>query len=140
MTTIETDPATAVRALVEEYAAAMRAADAERLAACHRPGAEVFDLAPPLRKTFDAEGMRAWFAGHGGGPLGYEVRDLAVTAGPEVAYAHCLTRMHAPAFELWFRVSYGLVRQDGRWLIAHVHESTPFHMDGTFAAATDLTP
>ena len=133
-------PEAGVRTLVEEYADAMRAADAGRLAACHQPGAEVFDLAPPLRKTFDVEGMRAWFAGHGGGPLGYEIRDLAVTAGAEVAYAHCLTRMYAPGFELWFRTSYGLRRADGRWLIAHVHESTPFHMDGSLRAATDLTP
>jgi len=131
---------TAVRDLVEEHAAAMRAADADRLAGCHLRGAEVFDLAPPLRKAFDAEGMRAWFAGHGGGPLGYEIRDLTVAAGSDAGYAHCLTRMYAPGFELWFRASYGVRRVDGRWLIAHVHESTPFHMDGSFAAATDLTP
>jgi ketosteroid isomerase-like protein len=131
---------TAVRDLVEEYAAAMRAADADRLASCHLPGAEVFDLAPPLRRSFDAEGMRAWFAGHGGGPLGYELRDLTVAAGPDTGWAHCLTRMHAPGFELWFRVSYGVRRVAGRWLIAHVHESTPFHMDGSYAAATGLTP
>ncbi len=140
MTTIETRPDTAVRALVEEHAAAMRAADADRLGACFLPGAEVYDLAPPLRRTVDVEGIRAWFAGHGGGPLGYELRDLAVTAGPGVAYAHCLTRMYTDGFELWFRVSYGLRQVDGRWLIAHLHESTPFHMDGSMAAATDLTP
>ena len=136
----ETLPETAVRELLEEYAEAMRAADADRLARCHLPGAEVYDLAPPLRKAFDAEALRAWFAGHGGGPLGFEIRDLAVTAGADVAYAHCLTRMYAPGFELWFRASYGLRRVGGRWLIAHVHESTPFHMDGSMAAATDLTP
>jgi ketosteroid isomerase-like protein len=131
---------TAVRDLIERYAAAMRAADADRLADCHLPGAEVYDLAPPLRRSFDAEGMRAWFAGHGGGPLGYDLHDLRVVAGPDAGYAHCLTRMHAPGFELWMRVSHGVRRVDDRWLIAHVHESTPFHMDGSNLAALDLTP
>ena len=58
---------TAVRDLLEEHAAAMREKDADRLAACHRPGAVVYDLAPPLAGTFDRERTRAWFAGKAGG-------------------------------------------------------------------------
>jgi ketosteroid isomerase-like protein len=129
-----------VRALLEEHAAAIRAADADRLADCYLPGAEVFDLAPPLRKTFDAEGMRAWFAGHGNGPMVYDLAGLDVTAGQDTAYGHALVRLGGPGFTMWMRVTYGLRRVDGRWLLAHVHESTPFHMDGSNRAAVDLVP
>ena len=60
----------AVRELLEEHAAAMREKDADRVAACHRPGAVVYDLAPPLAATFDRERTRAWFAEKGGGSDG----------------------------------------------------------------------
>lgn len=44
------------------------------------------------------------------------------------------------SFTLWYRVTIGLRRVDGRWLVVHEHESVPFLMDGSFAAAVDLKP
>ena len=55
-----------------------------------------------------------------------------------------LTRPHTASgtdsFSFWFRSTYGLRRIDGTWRITHQHDSTPFHMDGSFRAATDLLP
>ena len=34
----------------------------------------------------------------------------------------------------------GLRRIDGAWRITHRHDSTPFYMDGSYRAATDLEP
>ena len=132
---------TAVRDLLEEHAAAMREKDADRLAACHRPGAVVYDLAPPLAGTFDRERTRAWFAGKAGGSMDYEIRDVEVELAGDLAVAYGLTRMGDGAtFELWFRTTLVLREVDGRWQIVHAHESTPFHMDGSLRAAVDLTP
>ena len=132
---------TAVRNVIEELAAAMREMDADRVADCHRPGAVVYDLAPPLAKTFDREGTRAWFAEKGGGSMDYEIRDVEVEVGGDLAVAYGLTRMGDGAtFELWFRSTLVLRVVDGRWQIVHAHESTPFHMDGSLRAAVDLTP
>ena len=132
---------TAVRDLIEEHAAAMREMDADRLAACYRPGAIVFDLAPPLAKTFDRERSRAWFDGKGGGSMDYEIRDVEVEVAGDLAVAYGLTRMgDRRTFELWFRTTLVLRETDGRWQIAHAHDSTPFHMDGSLRAAVDLTP
>jgi len=132
---------TAVRNVIEELAAAMREMDADRVADCHRPGAVVYDLAPPLAKTFDREGTRAWFAEKGGGSMDYEIRDVEVEVGGDLAVAYGLTRMGDGAtFELWFRSTLVLREVDGRWQIVHAHESTPFHMDGSLRAAVDLTP
>lgn len=136
-----------VREIVQARESAMRSGDAMRIIARYAPDAVVFDLAPPLRKVgpevHDLEGLRGWFAGHGGS-VGYEIRDLSVTVGADVAFCHSLDRMYdsspAASFSLWFRVTVCLRKADGRWLVAHEHESTPFLMDGSFAAAVDLEP
>ena len=131
----------AVRDLLEEHAAAMREKDTDRLAACHRPGAVVYDLAPPLAGTFDRERTRAWFAGKAGGSMDYEIRDVEIELAGDLAVAYGLTRMGDGAtFELWFRSTLVLRETGGRWQIVHAHESTPFHMDGSLRAAVDLTP
>ena len=84
------------------------------------------------------------------GPIDREPKDLEVTVGGDVAFAHGLTALRATpvgapgAFELWTRTTIGLRKIDGRWRVTHYHESTPFHMDmaadGSFRAATDLRP
>jgi ketosteroid isomerase-like protein len=38
------------------------------------------------------------------------------------------------------RSSFGLRRIAGTWRVVHQHDSTPFLMDGSFRAATDLQP
>jgi ketosteroid isomerase-like protein len=43
-------------------------------------------------------------------------------------------------FELWFRSTVCFRQQDGDWRITHVHDSTPFYMDGSMSAALDLKP
>lgn len=150
MTTVETGTVPSqeeIRALVADLAAAMRAGDAEAVVALYTPDAVKYDLAPPLRHTgpevHDVAGLRSWFAGFGGS-VGFEVHELTVTAGDDVAFAYSLNKTYDPSpegrFELWFRATYCLVRADGRWLLAHEHTSTPFHMDGSYRAALDLQP
>ena len=70
----------------------------------------------------------------------YELRDVQVAAGADVAVAYGLAKMGGRGFALWFRTTVALREVEGRWLIAHVHESTPFYMDGSLRAAVDLTP
>ena len=139
-----------IRSVLEEYTAAYARRDAEGILAFFAPGASRYDLAPPLQQApgtmvGDVEGVAAWLAGFDG-PVLIEHRDLEVTADGEVAFAHALTRMTATptgapsSFSFWLRSTYGLRRQDGRWLLVHQHRSTPFHMDGSFRAAVDLEP
>lgn len=148
MTTTVRDE-TQIRELLAGKEAAMRARDAERLVSRYAPGAVTFDLAPPLQHTGpevrDADGLRSWFSGFDG-PIGYEIRDLTVTAGEDVAFCHSLERLTATpsgtaeSFTLWMRVTVCLRKVDGTWRVTHEHSSTPFYMDGSFLAATDLQP
>jgi uncharacterized protein (TIGR02246 family) len=138
-----------IRQLMAEQETAMRARDAERLVSPYAPDIVKFNLAPPLRSTgpkaHDVDGLRSWFSGFDG-PLDYEIRDLIVTAGEDVAFGHSLNRLSATPhgapkmFDLWFRATVCLRKVDGRWRISHEHNSTPFYMDGSFRAAVDLKP
>jgi uncharacterized protein (TIGR02246 family) len=140
---------TEIRRLIGELATAIPDRDAERVIARYTPDVVKYDLAPPLRHTaaesHDVAALRSWFAGFDG-PIEYEIRDLEVTAGTDVAFGHCLNRLSATPrgmtepFTLWFRATTCLRKVDGAWLVAHEHTSTPFYMDGTFGAALDLTP
>lgn len=136
-----------IKDLVERRAQAMRAGDAEALAADYLPEAVAFTLAPPLahRGLTDPGSLREWFATFDG-PVDFEVRDLEVVAGGDVAFCHSLNRVSAlpksypERFDLWFRATVCWRRVGGAWRIAHEHTSVPFHMDGSFAAAVGLRP
>src|SRR3954447_16034547 len=149
-TIIDADAAAAVRALLDAQVAAHASRDAAGILAPFARGAARYDLAPPLQQgpgtlVGDLQGVTAWLATFDG-PVLLEHRDLVVDAGGDLALAHALTRMTAtPAgapnsFSFWFRSTWGLPQIDGSCRIVHEHQSTPFHMDGSFRAATDLEP
>jgi len=104
-----------------------------------------FIMAPPLQyKGANAFDKKAWFSSFEG-PIGYEVHDLKIIAGDDTAFCHFLNRLSATSkaagkFAMWNRVTLGLSKIDGRWLITHIHSSVPFYMDGGFKAAVDLNP
>jgi ketosteroid isomerase-like protein len=148
-TTIPTAEAE-VRAVLEEYADAYARRDAEAILAFFAGGATRYDLAPPLQQgpgtmVGDVAGVASWLAGFDG-PVLLEHRDLGVAVDGAVAFAHALTRMTATpvgaptSFSFWLRSTFGLRLVQRRWRIVHEHQSTPFHMDGSFQAAVDLQP
>ena len=145
-----------IRDLLAGMAAGYRGKDAGRIVAGYAPDIVLYSLAPPLRSgrgdlldigggrkvdMTTAQGVQRWLDGFGDAPFDYEIRDLAVVAGGDAGYAHGLARMgSAGAFSMWFRLTVGLRKADGRWQITHLHESVPFNMDQTFKAAVDLQP
>lgn len=144
------DAQAAIRTLLAEHVAAYAARDAERLLGLYLPDAVAYTLAPPLQQGPNTpygtvEGLHAWFATFGG-PVDLSYRNVDVTVDGSVGFVHTLTCMTAtPAgaaepFSFWFRSTFGVVDVGGQWRIAHRHESTPFHMDGSFRAATELQP
>ena len=149
MTNVENKDEVQIRELIAGQEAAMRARDAEWLVSRYAPGAVTSDLAPPLRHTgaeiHDAEGLAKWFAGFEV-EIHFDVTDLEITTGDELAYCHSLNRLGATpqgapgGFELWFRSTLCFRKVDGAWMVAHEHTSTPFYMDGSFKAAIDLRP
>ena len=147
-TALDRDEAT-IRELIADLAAARQDRDTDRIVARYAPDLVAFTLAPPLQadgaEARDTDALRSWLQGFDG-PIEYEVRDLSVTAGADVAYCHSLNRLTATPqgrpdpFTLWFRATVCLRKTDGEWLVSHLHNSTPFYMDGSLRAAVDLQP
>jgi ketosteroid isomerase-like protein len=137
-----------LRQLVADRTAAMRTGDAQSICGLYAAGAVVFSLAPPLvqpaESAADVSQLQAWFD-EKGGSVWSEVRDLSVTVSGDLALCTSLDSMGTPPdsrqqFTLWYRSTLALARTGGAWLIIHEHTSTPFYMDDSARAATDLQP
>jgi PhnB protein len=134
-----------VRAAIDSWAMALRDKDAEAVVAHHAGEFVQFSLAPPLLSAAaDAKGLNAWFATWRGG-LGYEVHDLKLAVGGDVAFSHSLNRLSGTKTDgeeiaLWFRLTLGFRKLGAGWKMVHEHESVPFFMDGSYRAAVDLEP
>ncbi|GIF40252.1 YybH family protein [Actinoplanes xinjiangensis] len=137
-----------IQEVIENKAALLETGDAKAILSYYAPGFVEYNLAPPLRQPGDRRDpavLEAWMDNFQAPPR-REVTQLAITTDGDVAFAtsiDCLSavpRGAAEGFTLWFRVTLGLRRIDGHWLITHEHESVPFEMDGSFRASTGLTP
>jgi PhnB protein len=135
----------AVRRVVEDWAEAFRAKDIERVWSHYTSDVLSFDLAPPLQHGPELrKELEQWFETWRG-PLGYEIHDLIVEAGGDVAFAHSLNRMSGTRTsgeeaDLWFRATVCFRKTGSAWKVAHEHTSVPFYMDGSYRAAVDLAP
>ena len=142
---METSDKNTIAEEIRKWSNAIASRDADAVGSHYASDVVAFDLAPPLKTTgFDRKALQAWFdTWHG--PIGYEIADLHISASGDLAFARSLnhmtgTKVDGENVDLWFRESYGLRKIDGHWRIAHVHESVPFYMDGSFKAAVDLKP
>jgi ketosteroid isomerase-like protein len=134
--------------LLEARSQAIRTKDADAALAACAPDFVRFDLAPPLARTgaaaLDRAGLTAWFDTWRGA-IGYEQRDVAITAEGGMAFAHGFVRINGTktdgaTADVWARQTVCLRKRGDAWQIVHEHISTPFYMDGSLKAAVDLTP
>ena len=137
-----------IREVIEGRAARLAAGDVKGFLAHSAPEVVSYSLAPPLGERVDGNDpapLERWLATFEAPPR-REVTQLEITTDGDVAFATSLDRLTAvprgssESFSLWFRVTLGLRRIDGRWRVTREHESVPFEMDGSFRASTGLTP
>lgn len=137
-----------IRKVIERQAQAIHDKDAKAAVACYAPDSVTFNLAPPLQDAVSGAaaeaGLNEWFATWRG-PIGYETRDVAITATDDLAFAHGFVRISGTKVdggrnEVWVRQTLCLRKFGGAWKIAHEHMSVPFYMDGSYRAAVDLQP
>lgn len=135
-----------IRELIEERVRAIRARDVDALMRSHAPEVVMFDALDPLRYVGSgAVGERAaqWLSWYRG-PVGYEVRDLSVTAGGEAAFCHYLYRVtgtitNGREVDMWVRSTLCFRKDEGAWMVAHEHTSVPFDAESG-KASVDLKP
>jgi ketosteroid isomerase-like protein len=120
-----------IRDLIERWAVAVHVGDLPTVLADHDPGIVMFDVPPPEQGVRGLDAYRATWPGffdwQASGAV-FEVVELDVTAGTDVAFAFALLRCGTPA-ELErdpdhrLRLTIGLRRTAGRWTVTHEHHS-----------------
>jgi ketosteroid isomerase-like protein len=105
-----------------------------------------FDIEPPLVHLGAESKRKNWtkvFTMYQR-PLGYEVRDLAITAGQDVAFVRTLARLSGTmkggqSAGYWVRWTTGWRKIDGDWRIVHDQISVPVDF-ATGKALLNLQP
>jgi uncharacterized protein (TIGR02246 family) len=128
-----TDDEQQIRTLIEEWAAAVHRGDIGAVVADHADDIVMFDVPPPYDGVRGIDAYRetwpSFFEWQARG-ASFEIVSLEVTAGADVAYAHALLRCGMPG-ELAanpanrLRLTLGLRKERGRWVVAHEHHSFP---------------
>jgi uncharacterized protein (TIGR02246 family) len=122
-----------IRALIERWATAVHDGNMEGVLIDHADDIVMFDVPPPEKGVRGIDAYReTWppfFKWQEQGAA-FEIVTLDVTAGDAVAFAHALLRCGTqeeldkdPDNRL--RLTIGLRKESGRWVIAHEHHSFP---------------
>ena len=135
-----------IRGLIEDKIKAVRAKDIDGATSNYAPDVLSFDVINPLQYIgSDAIKKRLgdWFSSFQGS-IGFEIRDLSITVGGDVAFSHSLNHVSATKtdgvkLDMWWRETACYRKLDGRWVITHQHTSVPFDMESG-KASLDLRP
>jgi uncharacterized protein (TIGR02246 family) len=122
----------AIRDLVENWARAVRSKNLDGILANHSSDILMFDVPPPVqskgieayKKTWDL--FFAWSRDFGV----FDIREMTITAGSDVAFVTALMRCagaeaNGNKIELEFRLTIGLRKIGGQWIVMHEHHSIP---------------
>jgi uncharacterized protein (TIGR02246 family) len=125
-----TDDEQQIRALVERWAAAVHSGDMDGVLADHADDIVMFDVPPPHDGVRGIDAYRDTWPGffEWQKRASFEIVELDVTAGEDVAYVFALLLCGTPEElaerpETRLRLTLGLRREDGRWVVAHEHHS-----------------
>jgi uncharacterized protein (TIGR02246 family) len=119
--------------LIRAWVSAVRASELEGVLSAHAEDIVMFDVPPPDDGVRGIDAYReTWppFFGWLRSGASFDIVELDVTAGDDVAYAWALLRCGTedefrkdPHNRL--RLTIGLRRDGGRWVVSHEHHSFP---------------
>jgi uncharacterized protein (TIGR02246 family) len=123
---------TEVRALVENWASAVRRKDMPKVLQHHSSDVVMFDVPPPFQSKGIEAYRKTWdqFFAWARDPVVYNIEAIDVTVGSDVAFVVAAMRCSGTeatgeAVELDFRLTIGLRKIEGQWMIVHEHHSVP---------------
>lgn len=128
-----TDDETQITRLIERWAAAVHSGDMAAVLADHANDIVMFDVPPPHDGVRGIAAYRdtwpGFFAYQDRGAV-FDIVRLDITAGQDVAFAHALLRCDTPTGlaadpDRRLRLTVGLRKQGGRWIVSHEHHSFP---------------
>jgi ketosteroid isomerase-like protein len=116
-----------IRTLIEAWADAVRRHDLPAILAHHDRDIVMFDVPPPFQSRGLDEYKKTWdlYFGCNRPSDAFDIEDIAITAGNDVAFAVMIMRCGPRESEFQFRLTIGLRKVDGAWRITHEHHSVP---------------
>ena len=120
-----------IREMVLRWADAVHAGDLDGVLVDHAPDIVMFDVPPPEDGIRGHEAYRdTWppfFEWQRAGAV-FDIVELSVTAGADVAFAWALLRCGSPDElvadpDRRLRLTIGLRKDAGRWIVTHEHHS-----------------
>jgi len=135
-----------IKRVIERGIEAIREKDLDMVMTMYAPELVSFDIVPPLQYVGADAYRKHWgeaFASFPG-PLDYEIVNLSITVGDDVAFAHSFNRLSATMNNgqkvgNWLRWTACFQKINGKWLIAHMQASVPVDLE-TGKAVLDLKP
>ncbi len=131
---------------VDKIVEGIHAKDLEGLRRLYAPDVVSFDVEPPLQHVGVEAKLKNWakvftfFQ-----DVHYEVRNLSVTAGDDVAFGHAFGRLSGTLKDgtatsgMWVRGTFCFRKLDHDWVIVHDQASVPFDV-ASGKGVTDLQP
>jgi uncharacterized protein (TIGR02246 family) len=122
-----------IRALIEGWAEAVHEGRLDAVLADHADDIVMFDVPPPDDGVRGIDAYREtwppffeWQASGGS----FDIQSLEIVVGDDVAYAFALLKCGKPEEfadkpDRRLRLTLGLTKSGGRWVVAHEHHSFP---------------
>jgi len=125
-----------IRQRIDKLVQAIRAMDLDGVKPIFAPDIVSFDIVPPLQHVGAEAKWKNWadvFTVYQR-PLGYEIHDLMITLGEDVAFGHSLNRIsgtlkNGNRTDSWVRWTGCFRKIDGNWLIVHDQVSVPIDIE-----------
>jgi uncharacterized protein (TIGR02246 family) len=135
-----------IQRVIEGGVEAIHDKNIEGVMSLYAPEVVSFDIVPPLRYVGADAFRKAWeevFSSFQS-PIDYEIHDLNITVGDDVAFAYSLNRIsgtlnNGQKTGLWLRWTACFRKINGKWLIVHHQNSVPVDLQ-TGRAVLDLKP
>ena len=122
----------AIRALIENWARAVRAKNFDGILAKHSNDILMFDVPPPLQSQGIDAYKKTWdlFFSSSPKPVIFDIARMDISAGEEVAFVTALMRCavreeNGSQSDLEFRLTIGLCKISDQWTVTHEHHSIP---------------
>jgi uncharacterized protein (TIGR02246 family) len=136
----------AIQRLLDEGIRSLRDKNIEGVMSMYAPEVVSFDILPPLRYIGAEVFRKLWeevFSSFQG-QIDYEIHDLSITVGDDVAFAYSLNRISGTInnglkTDLWLRWTACFQKINGKWLIVHHQNSVPVDLQ-TGRAMLTLKP
>lgn len=125
-----------IRRRIDQLIEGIRSMDLDRVMSIYAPDVVSFDIEPPLQHVGAEAKRQNWSHAFSmyQHPLGYELHDLTLTVGDDVAFGHGFVRISGTLKsgdrnERWLRSTTCLRKINGNWLIAHDQVSVPLDLE-----------